>query len=94
LRNVCNKNGIKIYDIKEPPNFKMGDGQWVLNTANGPVTSVVNTLYKINDMRYDIVHMTNEFLKEHINKLYPTTPVISSKLPIEVIKDEYCEIIE
>jgi hypothetical protein len=94
LRNVCNKNGIKIYDIKEPPNFKMGDGQWVLNTANGPITSVVNTLYKVNDMRYDIIHMSDELLKEHVNKLYPTTPIISGKLPIEVIKDEYCEVIE
>jgi hypothetical protein len=38
--------------------------------------------------------MSDELLKEHVNKLYPTTPIISGKLPIEVIKDEYCEVIE
>ena len=41
--------GIKMYNLQEPPGFKLGDGKWLLKSQNGDVVSQENTLYKISE---------------------------------------------
>jgi len=68
------RNRIKCMDFKEPPGFKMGDGKWVLNLNSGPKPSEDKKLYKIKDVKYDIIHVMNNELVEPINNLYPKIP--------------------
>ncbi len=70
--------GIKMYNLQEPPGFKLGDGKWLLKSQNGDVVSQENTLYKVADINFDIVHLNHKPVTEHLLRLYPDTPVICS----------------
>jgi glycosyltransferase involved in cell wall biosynthesis len=70
--------GINLYSLQEPPNFKLGDGKWVLKTQDGEVPSQPNTLYNISQTKFDIVHLNHKPVTEHLLRLYPNTPVITS----------------
>ena len=70
--------GIKLYNLQEPPGFKLGDGKWLLKSQNGDVVSQENTLYKISDISFDIVHLNHKPVTEHLLRLYPDTPTICS----------------
>jgi len=70
--------GIKLYSLQEPPGFKLGDGKWLLKTPQGDVPSQPNTLYNIAPTNFDIVHLNHKPVTEHLLRLYPTTPMISS----------------
>ncbi|TXG84558.1 MAG: glycosyltransferase [Spirochaetes bacterium] len=70
--------GIKLYSLQEPPGFKLGDGQWLLKTPQGDVPSQPNTLYNIAPTNFDIIHLNHKPVTEHLMRLYPTTPMIST----------------
>jgi hypothetical protein len=77
--NKAKKFGIKAFPMQEPPGYKLGDGKWVLNTPNGPVTSKEKTLYKIQDINFDIIHVFNDELIEHYRNLYPDNTLINTQ---------------
>jgi hypothetical protein len=77
--NKAKKFGIKAFLMQEPPGYKLGDGKWVLNTPNGPVTSKEKTLYKIQDINFDIIHVFNDELIEHYRNLYPDNALINTQ---------------
>jgi glycosyltransferase involved in cell wall biosynthesis len=78
LVSLAKQYSIKVCDMKEPPNFKLGDGKWQLNTPEGLVTSKENTLYKISDERFDIIHSNHKPITEFLLKIYPDIPFIST----------------
>jgi len=78
LRSAAHSLGIKMYSLQEPPNFKLGDGEWKLKTTNGDVLSEKNTLYKIADIDFDVIHLNHKPVTEHLIRLYPNTPIICS----------------
>jgi len=78
LLSLSHKLGIKMYNIQEPPGYKLGDGKWMLNTPNGNTPSSPNTLYKIQDINFDIIHLNHKPVTEHLLRFYPETPVICS----------------
>jgi hypothetical protein len=78
LLSAANKLGIKTYSLQEPPGFKLGNGEWLLKTQNGDVKSQPNTLYKLIDIDFDIVHLNHKPVTEHLLRLYPNTPIICS----------------
>ena len=80
--------GAKLYNIQEPPGFKLGDGQWMLQTPNGPVRSTKNHLYKMEDIQFDIMHLSHKPITEHLLKLYPETEAICT-IHSEVIELEH-----
>ena len=69
---------LSFYEVKEPYGYKLGDGRWGMNTANGLVPSVPGNLYKIKEFDYDIVHTSNPNLVEVIKGLYPNAKILSS----------------
>lgn len=79
LDKTAKKNGIKLVPIQEPPSYKLGDGKWVLNTPQGPMTSVEKTLYKVQDINFDIIHVFKDELIDHYNKLYPDNGIINTQ---------------
>lgn len=78
LDKTAKKNGIKLAPIQEPPSYKLGDGKWVMNTANGQVPSVDKTLYKVSDIKYDIIHVFSDELVSHLKRLYPEFSVVNT----------------
>jgi hypothetical protein len=79
MNKIVQKHGIKIYHLQEPPGFKLGDGKWVLNTPNGPIPSVEKTLYKVQDINFDIIHVFNDELIDQYSKLYPDNDIINTQ---------------
>ena len=78
LSGLANKLGIKLFSLQEPPGYKLGDGKWLLKTQEGDIPSVANTLYKVSDVQFDVIHLNHKPVTEHILRLYPETPVICS----------------
>ena len=87
LVTLAHRLGIKMYDIQEPPGFKLGDGKWTLNTQNGPVVSQENTLYKVGEVDFDIIHANHKPITERLLQLYPNIPTVcaihSEVIPLE-----------
>lgn len=81
------KLGINLYNLSEPPNYKLGDGKWGVNIPSGVVASEVNKLYKVGDKRFDILHLNHKPITEYILRLYPETPAVCT-IHSEVIQLE------
>jgi hypothetical protein len=79
LDKKAKKHGIKLFPIQEPPSYKLGDGKWMLNTQQGSVPSVEKTLYKVQDINFDIIHVFKDELIDHYNKLYPDNGIINTQ---------------
>jgi glycosyltransferase involved in cell wall biosynthesis len=60
LAKLAKQLGIKVYTLQEPPGFKLGDGKWLLKTPQGEVTSQPNTLYKVLDINFDVIHLNHK----------------------------------
>ena len=88
LVGLAKQYGIKLHTLQEPPGFKLGDGQWKLKSAQGEVVSQPNTLYKLSDINFDIIHLNHKPVTEHLLRLYPDVPVICS-IHSEVIALEH-----
>jgi len=78
LAGAAKQLGIKLFSLQEPPGFKLGDGKWKLKTTNGEILSEPNTLYKLGDVNFDVIHLNHKPVTEHLLRLYPNVPVISS----------------
>lgn len=78
LADLAKPLGIKMYPLEEPPNFKMGDGEWVIESSDGNVISDSNTLYKIGNIKFDILHLNHKPITEYLLELYPDIPAICS----------------
>jgi len=78
MANLAKPLGIKMYNLQEPPGFKLGDGKWLLKSPTGDVVSQENTLYKVADISFDVVHLNHKPVTEHLLRLYPDTPIICS----------------
>jgi hypothetical protein len=79
LDKTAKKHGIKLFPIQEPPSYKLGDGKWMLNTPQGSAPSVEKTLYKVQDINFDIIHVFKDELIDHYNKLYPDNGIINTQ---------------
>jgi len=88
LASLVTKMGGKVYSIQEPPGFKLGDGKWSLNTADGLVPSIKNQLYKTSEPQFDVLHLNHTPITEHLLKLYPNIETICS-IHSEVISLEH-----
>ena len=70
------KLGIKLYNLSEPPGYKLGDGEWGVNTPQGLVKSEKGKLYKVSEVNFDIMHLNHKPITEHFLRLYPEIEVI------------------
>ncbi len=71
------KHNIKVFPIQEPPGFKMGDGKWVLNTQNGQKISEPNTLYKVKEINFDVIHVNHTPITQRLLQLYPNNNFVN-----------------
>jgi glycosyltransferase involved in cell wall biosynthesis len=88
LTDLARKQGIKCLSFEESPGFKIGDGQWSLTSPDGKqIISNPNTLYKISEVDFDIIHIQHKPVAERIINLYPNIEKIAT-IHSEVIELE------
>lgn len=78
VTDMANKLGIKCVSFENAPGFKLGDGQWGINTPEGFKPSTPNMLYRVSDVDYDIIHFQHKPVAERILSMYPELPKISA----------------
>jgi len=78
VTDMANKLGIKCVSFENAPGFKLGDGQWGINTPDGFKPSTPNALYRVSDVDYDIIHFQHKPVAERILNMYPELPKISA----------------
>ena len=71
LTEMAKKLGIKCVSFENAPGFKLGDGQWGMNTPEGFTPSTPNALYRISEVDYDIIHIQHKPVAERILNMYP-----------------------
>ena len=78
VTDMAKKLGIKCVSFENAPGFKLGDGQWGMNTPEGFKPSTPNALYQVSDVDYDIIHFQHKPVAERILNMYPELPKISA----------------
>jgi glycosyltransferase involved in cell wall biosynthesis len=78
VTDMAKKLGIKCVSFENAPGFKLGDGQWGVNTPEGFKPSTPNVLYRVSDVDYDIIHFQHKPVAERILSMYPELPKISA----------------
>ena len=78
VTDMAKKLGIKCVSFENAPGFKLGDGQWGINTSEGFKPSTPNALYRVSDVDYDIIHFQHKPVAERILNMYPELDKICS----------------
>jgi len=76
LNKMATNLGIKLYSLQEPPGFKLGDGKWLVQGPKGFEPTQPNKIYKVQDVRFDVLHLNHKPITEHLLKFYPQTDTI------------------
>lgn len=79
LMTKAKKNNVKLFNIQEPPGFKLGDGKWTVQTQNGFAPSQEKMLYKVKNTDFDIIHIFNDEIVEHMNKIYGDNVLVNTR---------------
>jgi glycosyltransferase involved in cell wall biosynthesis len=78
VTDMAKKLGIKCVSFENAPGFKLGDGQWGMNTPEGFKPSTPNALYRVSEVDYDIIHFQHKPVAERILNMYPELDKICS----------------
>jgi GT2 family glycosyltransferase len=85
---LAKQKGIKLSPIQQPPGFALGDGKWKMNTPNGEIISQPNTLYKVKDFNYHVIHTFDNELIEHMNKVFPNSNIVNTSFNNALLVNE------
>jgi glycosyltransferase involved in cell wall biosynthesis len=78
VTDMAKKLGIKCVSFENAPGFKLGDGEWGMNTPEGYKPSTPNALYRVAEVDYDIIHFQHKPVAERIINMYPELDKICS----------------
>lgn len=78
LTDIARKEGIRCLSFEQAPGFKLGDGNWGINTANGFEPSKPNTMYRVSEVDFDLIHIQHKPVAERICSFYPEISKIYS----------------
>jgi glycosyltransferase involved in cell wall biosynthesis len=78
VTDMAKKLGIKCISFENAPGFKLGDGEWGMNTPEGFKPSVPNALYRVAEVDYDIIHFQHKPVADRILNMYPELDKICS----------------
>jgi glycosyltransferase involved in cell wall biosynthesis len=81
--------GVKFVPLSQPPGYKIGDGEWGMQTPNGLVKSEVNKMYRIGEVKFNLTHTTDTEMSEHMKKIYPELPCVTVDGNMEEITNVY-----
>ena len=72
------RKGVDIFPLSSPPGFKMGDGEWAISSPTGPKQTEKGKLYKMKEVKFDLIHTTDNRLMEYTKNFFPGTPQFNS----------------
>ena len=79
LMGKAKRYNLKMVSVQEPPGFKLGDGKWTLKTQDGTsVPSQEKTLYKLQETNFDVIHVFDDVLVDHFQKIYINNQLINT----------------
>ena len=78
LTDMAKRQGIKCLSFEQSPGFKLGDGQWGMNTEQGFQPSQPNVMYRVSEVTFDIIHMQHKPVAERMIQFYPEIDKIYS----------------
>lgn len=78
VTDMAKKLGIKCVSFENAPGFKLGDGEWGMNTPEGYKPSTPNALYRVAEVDYDIIHFQHKPVADRILNMYPELDKICS----------------
>jgi hypothetical protein len=84
VKGYLSKYNINYYGPQNPPGYKIGDGKWSLNTSEGVKVSQPNMLYKVSQVNYDLIVLSNNLDTVQMCKMYSDIPKIiisNDKIP-------------
>ena len=76
VKGYLSKYNINYYGPQNPPGYKIGDGKWSLNTSEGVKVSQPNMLYKVSQVNYDLIVLSNNLDTVQMCKMYSDIPKI------------------
>jgi len=76
--NILKRKNITLYKLNSPPGCAIGDGKWSINTQKGPTRSEKNKLYKVKEIKFDLIHCTDNKISTYLMPFYPNTPEFKS----------------
>lgn len=75
---IAKRHGVKVVPLSEPPGYKLGDGEWGMQGPDGNVIpSQKDTLYKISEPDFDVIHANHKPVTERLLELYPHTKFVN-----------------
>jgi hypothetical protein len=87
LSKKAKKLGINLHNLDSPPGYKMGDGKWVFNVNGQKIISQKEKLYKVKDVKFDIIQINHQPIGKTLLNLYPKNKFVnivrSRMLPVE-----------
>jgi len=86
--------GVKFVPLNQPPGYKLGDGEWGMQTPNGIVKSEVNKMYRIGEVKFNLTHVTDTEMSEHMKKIYPELPCVTVDGEVDEIINVYQTILK
>ena len=88
LTDMAKRANIKVISLKNPPGYKLGDGKWTVRTPDGKVIpSTPNSMYKLSETYFDLIHTQHAPITEFVCNLYPNIEKIAT-IHSEVIELE------
>jgi hypothetical protein len=88
LTDMAKRANIKVISLKNPPGYKLGDGKWTVRTPDGNVIpSTPNSMYKLSEVYFDLIHTQHAPITEFVCNLYPNIEKIAT-IHSEVIELE------
>jgi glycosyltransferase involved in cell wall biosynthesis len=78
LNDMARKLGIRVLPFEQAPGFKLGDGNWGIQTEKGFEPSKENVMYRVSEVDFDIIHIQHKPVAERICSFYPEIPKIYS----------------
>jgi hypothetical protein len=73
---LCNKKNISVFDKKNIPGLKIGDGKWLINNNGKLEPSQKDFLYNISNIFYDIIISDSLELLNFIRTTFNNSPKI------------------
>jgi len=76
---ILSNLGVKCFDSKTIPGYKVGDGKSLIKTNNGNQVSVKGYYYKTENISFDIIFLDSEKLFHILKTTYSSVPKIFLK---------------
>ena len=70
--------GVKLCDIQTPPGFMKGDDKTQVQGPNGPMVMSSQQVYKVEDVKFDILHLHHKPIVERLLQFFPNTPCVTT----------------